>query len=97
LARLDFIHHLDPNEKAIADLGYHDNQYFQTPLISPINSLALQKKIRARHETVKSRLKSFNVLAHEFRHSLSFHVDCFYAVANIVQINIENGEPLFVI
>ncbi len=95
LARQDFVHNLDLNETVIADLGYHDNNHFQTPLTSPTASLSIQSRIRARHETINSRLKNFNVLSHEFRHSLPFHVECFHAVANIVHLNMVNGEPLF--
>lgn len=95
LARLDFTEHLDTNEMVIADLGYHNNCFFETPLTTPESSWGIQKRIRSRHETVNARLKVFNVLSHEFRHSLSFHVDCFYAVANIVQLNMMNGESLF--
>jgi hypothetical protein len=50
---------------------------------------------RSRHETVKARFKSKQVLVKRFRHPLAFHSACFRAVAVITQLNIEAGESLF--
>ena len=51
-------------------------------------------KILPRHENVSRRIKSFDFLSETFRHDLSLHRVFFHAVANIVQIGIENGEKL---
>ena len=95
LARRDFVSKLDPNKRVIADKIYRDPCFITPSPDQNQPSLDFQLRVRARHETVNARLKRFNVLNHEFRHDLAFHVECFYAVANIVQLNIENGEPLY--
>ena len=86
----------DPNEKAIADAGYKDGERrFITPTgthnsISRLHSLA-----RARHETCNRRLKQFRAIGDKFRHNINKHGVCFHAVANVTQLMIENGQPLF--
>ena len=79
---------LDDGEKVLADGGYRGDHRILTPnglnnAISRIRCL-----MRARHETVNSRLKSFNVLSHRYRHNLSKHPLCFHAVANLVQVQL---------
>ena len=49
LARNVFIHCLLPNEKALADKGYRDQNFFENP-----NGDPHKKTILARHETVNS-------------------------------------------
>lgn len=93
LAREEFVPSLAVGEKALADRTYQDHHFINSRMYP--ETAAIQKKILARHETVNSRLKSFNVLKYEFRHNLLFHPQCFRAVANLVQLSIENGEPLF--
>ena len=53
------------------------------------------QRSRARQESVFRRLKSFNVLSSVYRHDIRKHSNCLFAVANLVQYSIENGEPLF--
>ena len=52
------------------------------------------KAILARHENVNRRIKSFDCMSGVFRHDLALHHVYFYAIVNIVQIAIENGEKL---
>lgn len=92
IARDAYIYNLDPNELTLADKGYPDQQYFITPTEENGNR---HKEIMARHETVNKRLKQFKVLRERFRHNLQKHPRCFYAVANITEILIENGYPLY--
>ena len=47
---------------------------------------------RARHETINRRFKQFHVLQDVFRHDLTKHQVCFFAVANVTQIMIELGH-----
>ena len=54
----------------------------------------LLDSIRARQETVFSRLKSFNILRCSYRHRLSMHSNVMFVVANLVQTSIEKGECL---
>ena len=86
---------LDDGEKVIADSGYRGDHRIVTPngindSISRIRSI-----LRARHETVNSRLKSFNVLSHRYRHNLRKHPLCFHAIANLIQVQIMVESPLF--
>jgi len=94
LARESFVHRLDVGEKALADKGYRDPN-FVYPGAPGSMSNRRQKDIMARHETVNRRFKEFGVLGSRFRHKLTLHPICFYAVVNITQISIECGNTLF--
>ncbi len=93
LAREVFVHMLEPNERAIADDGYMDNNYFVNPRNS--QNYPKIKKILARHETINKRLKQWKCLGSRFRHPLYRHPLCFHAILNITQIRIGNGAQLF--
>lgn len=90
LARNAFIDRLQPGEKALADRGYRDENFFEFP-----NGDQQRKRILARHETVNSRIKLFCCMKERFRHALYLHPRFFHAVVNLTQLMIENGEPLF--
>ena len=85
---------LDQNEKVIADRGYRDSKcvYFPNNLDYPDS---LYSTVRARHEIMNKRLKQFKVITETFRHDLSLHGTCFHAVANLTELMIRNGSPLF--
>ncbi len=72
-----------------------DNEYNDSSCITPRLSFLLPENIhaavRARHETVKSRLKQFNVLAGKFRHNLDFHGAFFHAVGNSKQLMLSSN------
>jgi DDE superfamily endonuclease len=96
IARLSLIHFLDDGEYYIADGGYADgNQYSSTP--NGLNDYEQRTKAlaRARHETVNRRFKIFGCLSQRYRHDLGLHGMIFHAVANIVQLTILCGHPLF--
>lgn len=84
--------HLLPNllsgEKVIADRGYRHVSCVYTFGENDI----FCARVRARHETCNRRLKEFGVLSQRFRHRLTRHVDCFYAVANAVHVSMTTGE-----
>ena len=90
LARNAFIDNLQPGERALADQGYRDPLYFEFA-----NGDQRRQKILARHETVNSRIKMFCCMGQRFRHSLYLHPRFFHAVVNLIQLMIQNGEPLF--
>jgi hypothetical protein len=94
LARDLYTSMVEDGEMTVADEGYNDVNFFIFPANNP-DSAALQKRIMARHETINRRLKLFKVLKEPFRHELTLHPKCFYAVANITQLMLVNGEPLF--
>ena len=52
---------------------------------------------RDRHETVNQHFKIFGCLSHQYWHDLAIHQHStiFRAVANIVQLTIRFGHPLF--
>ena len=80
------------NERVIEDGGYKD--FTCSYLLKGHNELDFSF-IRARHEALNERLKQFNVLGNRFRHRLSLYVFCCYAVLNIVELSIEDGEDIF--
>jgi len=92
LARESYVFSVGVGERTLADKGYKDSTFFILP--NPENS-ALHDKVMSRHETVNKRLKQFKILKEEFRHSLHKHPMVFHAVANVTQLMMENGEPLF--
>lgn len=94
LARESFVLSVNRGEKALADRIYKDDTFF----ILPNNTNRdLHNRIMSRHETVNMRMKQFAILANTFRNDLSKHPIVFHSVANLVQLMIENGHPLFVV
>lgn len=93
LARELFVHFLEPQEKAIADRGYRDQQYFITPATKPYYPKI--KQILARHETINKRMKQWKCLGSRFRHKLHKHPLCFHAIANITNFILKNGDHLY--
>lgn len=92
IARQAFIFLVNNGERTLADKGYPDSMYFILP---NQQNAELHDRIMSRHETVNNRLRMFLILKHPFRHDLKKHPMVFKAVANLVQLMIENGEPLF--
>jgi len=92
LARNAFIGRLLPGEKALADCGYRDLNFFENP-----NRDQRLKQILARHETVNSRVKQFRCMTDVFRHALYLHPSFFHAVVNLIQLMIQTGEPLYTV
>jgi DDE superfamily endonuclease len=96
IARYALVDALDPGEYYLADGGYRDgNQYSQTPTGRHDFSDRQKATVRARHETYNKRLKDWGALRCAFRHALDSHSKIFRAIANVVQVTIMNGEPLF--
>jgi len=83
-----------PGERIIADRGYKDEvcDYVSQDMVYQDK---FYSTVRARHEAVNRRIKQFNVVSQRFRHKLSLHFLCFQAAANLTQLMIENGAPLF--
>ena len=85
-----------PEEKVVADKGYKGDTKVCTPY-DAINkghkrAMALG---RARHEIVNRRIKQFGALQGIWRHGNDKHGLVFRAAITIVQLEIENGRPLF--
>ena len=70
-----------PNELIIADLGYCDNRVILPPVCSSSRYVLFHRKVRARHETLNSRLKNFRILSDVFRHNPDLNANCFFAAS----------------
>lgn len=92
LAREAYVHSVDRFEKTLADKGYRDANFF---ILKNVQNKKIHGKIMARHETINRRMKQFQALKQVFRHDLQKHPMVFSAVANLTQLMLENGEPLF--
>ena len=92
---------LDPNERVEADNGYRGHEDKIKCPNNPSNhpeNLAMQARVRSRHETFNGRLKNWGILSQVFRHdNISLHGTVFHACAVITQLMVENGEPLFAV
>ena len=96
IARSSLIHFLDNGEYYCADGGYADgNQWSSTPNGLHDYEQRTKSLARARHETANRRFKIFGCLSQQYRHDLAIHGTIFRAVANIVQLSILFGNPLF--
>ena len=81
------------SELVIADAGYGGPRC----IVPPPSSNSLSTKLgflRARHEAINGRLKSFALLSTRFRRELNKHADCFYAVLNVICVTLEDS-PIF--
>lgn len=96
IARNALVDALDPGEFYLADGGYRDgNQYSVTPSGHHFFGDRQKSVVRARHETLNKRFKDWGALRRLYRHKRVSHSKVFHAIANIVQVTILNGEPLF--
>jgi len=83
-------------EKVIGDNGYVGDEACITPkdATSDQHRLAM-KELRKRHETINGKLKTFECLRNQWRHSLDKHHIAFRACLVIVQLCIENGREVY--
>ena len=82
-----------PEERVITDRGYYDKRCVKPDeLCGAAKHLAAL--IRARNETANGRMKQFRILSLPFRHDISKHSICFFAVLNITAPQMEEN-PLF--
>ena len=80
-----------PGENVISDRGYPDERCV-SPNNSSLEGNELAALIRARHETANRRLKQFNVLRSTFRHQISKHSICFFAVVNTTALQLQQNH-----
>lgn len=59
---------LNDNEKVVADLGYRGDQTVDGKYEGSLNHIRQKALIRARHETLHSRLKCFQILKCKYHH-----------------------------
>ena len=94
------MHHLGDGERVEADDGYVGEApvHVKCPksVTNPVETEAMQQRVRSRQETVNKRFKNWKILAEKFRgKDLGVHGDIFRAIVVLTQLSIENGEPLF--
>lgn len=98
--RHDLKNQLLQNELVEADQGYRGDEKALEPNICFTQwQYDMKFILRARHEHVNQRLKTFAVLQNCFRHRLSQndlnkHRICFNVAAVITQLNIQTHSPL---
>jgi hypothetical protein len=85
---------LVPGEKFVCDGGYY-GPMADKPTGHNNEDQRMKARVRARHETINSRLKKFGVLRKPFRHEISKHRMVFLAVSNLCQIGLMSDEPTF--
>jgi hypothetical protein len=87
---------LEPSAKA--DEGYlgHPNK-IKCPGndVHPAGNGVMQGKVRVHHKMVNGQLKTWWMLSQVFCHHITMYGDVFWACAVVMQLSIENGEPLF--
>jgi len=85
---------LDPNERVEADNGYRGHE---DKIKCPKNAsnhpdnLAMQARVRSRHETFNGRLKNWGILQQVFRVP-SRHCSSWYSVTSVCRIDSAHGE-----
>ena len=92
-------HELDEVERVEADDGYIGDAPYKVKcpasLTNPDETQTMQSIVRMRQETINTRLKQWEILKQVYRHDITKHGSVLRAVAVLVQVAIENGEPLF--
>ena len=90
---------LDEDERVEADDGYIGEAPHKVKCPGGVSNQKekehMQACTRMRQETINMRIKQWEICKQTYRHDITQHGYVFRAVAVIVQIAIENGEPLF--
>jgi hypothetical protein len=89
---------LEPGERVEADEGYRGHpDKIKCPGndANPAENRAMQGRVRARHETLNGRLEKWGILSQVYCHDIMRHGDVFRACAVVMQLTIQDGEPLF--
>ncbi len=89
---------MDPGEQVEADQGYIGHpEKIKCPqnVGNPAEKLAMQGRVRARHEMLNGRLKNWGIFSQVYCHNIMRHGKLFWACAVVTQLTIESGEPLF--
>ena len=96
VARDGILNLIDDDEKVISDSGYRgDPRILHNTGDWTTYTARTRSNVRARHETVNSRIKAYAITSTKFRHDLIIHTQCFYSVINLVQIELRYESSLF--
>ncbi len=94
-------HFLDPIERVEANDGYIGEALYHVNCpkcaANPEENRQMQGLVRARHETLNGRCKAWEILKQLYRHDIALHSYVFRAIAIIIQLTINSGEPLFAV
>lgn len=97
--RSALIDELDDGERVEADDGYIGEapRFVKCPksIAQRQDTEEMQSLVRRRHETINKRFKQFGILKQLYRHDIRDHGSVFRCCAIIIELSIENGEPLF--
>lgn len=77
---------IDDNEFILADGGYKNAEFFETPTGMNNEDQRTKAVARGRHETINRRFKIFTCLKQVWRHSVDKHGLAFLPVANITHM-----------
>jgi len=86
------------DRKAIADSGYVGESGKTCSLQTTQDTeevRRLKSRAKARQESLNSRIKTFNIMKHDFRHGTEKHKIAFEAVIVMLQYQLEDSNPLF--
>ena len=90
---------LDEDEHGEADDGYIGEATHKVMCPGSVSNLLENERMQActcmRQETIHMCIKQWDICKQTYCHDITQHGYVFQAVAAIVQIAIENGEPLF--
>ena len=97
--RQRLIHKLLNGEMVEADRGYGGEPAKVKTPVDYIHHRERRRKCRARarQETVNRRFKQFAILSERYRHDLRTHKIVFETIAVLTQMDIDNGNRLFLV
>ena len=95
----ELLNYLDANERVEADDGYSagDPEFVKTPsgIHHPEEFKDCRRRVMGRQETINARNKNWGALSKVFRHDMLKHQLVFRAVSVLVQISLNNDNPLY--
>ena len=82
-------------EMIVADRGYKDGRIYVNSPTGYRNQGETEKAhVRSRHEHINMRIKKFKILSTRFRARREKHWMAFHSIINMLQVEIEEGQPL---
>ena len=84
------------SERAEADLCYcGEPEVIDLPDEGSFEMILAKKRACMQYEMCNKCFKHWNYLSQNFRHGVTLHQNCLFAIAVLTQLLIEDGEPLF--
>ena len=95
LARCGIDDVLPIGERVIGDKIYTDDRFIHIPKEGEHEFHRTIRILLARHETVNKRIKDYKCMRELWRHGWEKHIIAFNAITNLVELKLNNGNPLF--